>query len=77
VSSKLPAGFAVVAAGTDLRYGDCTIETRASDVLVRRGADRFYVPAPAQVFRSGNSIALMHESGARAELRIYQPAPSL
>lgn len=77
VASKLPAGFAMQSAGTDLQYGDCIIEARANGVLVRRGSDRFHVPAPAQLFRNGNFIALMYESGSRAVLRIYQPAPSL
>jgi hypothetical protein len=77
VAARLPAGFALQASGTTLRYSDCSIDARANDVLVRRGADRYYVPAPAQLFRNGRSIALMHESGARAVLRIYEPAPSL
>ena len=77
VAARLPAGFEPQRAGTSLQYHDCAIEARANDVLVRRGGDRYYVPAPAQLFRKGNSIALMHEMGSRAVLRIYEPAPSL
>jgi len=44
--------------------------------LVRRGQDKFYVPAPAQLFKKGSSIALMHEERGRAVLRIYEPATS-
>lgn len=76
VSSLLPAGYAIQPSGTQLRFGDCSIVARDKDVLVRRGQDRFYVPAPAQLFRKGSSIALMHEAGARVTLRIYEPATS-
>ena len=77
MSARLPAGFALQPAGTTLQYNDCSIVARAGDVLVRRGADRYYVPAPAQLFAKGRSVALMHEAGARAVLRIYEPAPNL
>jgi len=77
VAARLPAGFTLQPAGKALQYSDCSIAARVSDVLVRRGADRYYVPAPAQLFRKGSSIALMHEAGPRAVLRIYEPAPSL
>jgi hypothetical protein len=75
VASRIPAGYAQQTAGTQLKFSDCTLEVRANDVLVRRGADKYYVPAPAQLYKRDSSIALMHEAGARAVLRIYEPAP--
>ena len=75
VSSLLPSGYAIQPSGTQLQFGDCSVVAREKDVLVRRGQDRFYVPAPAQLFKKGSSIALMHEAGARVTLRIYEPAP--
>jgi hypothetical protein len=75
VTSRIPAGYAKQPPGTQLTFSDCTLAVRTSDVLVRRGGDKYYVPAPAQLFRRNNSIALMHEAGVRAVLRIYEPAP--
>jgi len=74
VRAQVPAGFSAQPAGTTLQYSDCTIVAREKDVLVRRGQDRFYVPSPAQLFRKGSFIALIHEAGARSVLRIYEPA---
>jgi len=76
VSSLLPSGYAIQPSGTHLQFRDCSIVAREKDVLVRRGQDKFYVPAPAQLFKKGSSIALMHEAGARVTLRIYEPATS-
>jgi hypothetical protein len=76
VASRLPAGYVLQPSGTLLRYHDCVITAREKDVFVRRGQDRFYVPAPAQLFKKGSSIALMYEAGAHAVLRIYDPAPA-
>ena len=75
VAAHLPAGYALQPSGTVLRYSDCVISTHGKDVFVRRGKDRFSVPAPAELFRKGSSIALIHDTGARAVLRVYQPAP--
>ena len=75
VAAHLPAGYALQPSGTILQYSDCIITTRGKDVLVRRGKDRFSVSAPSELFRKGSSIALIHDAGARAVLRIYQPAP--
>jgi hypothetical protein len=75
VASRIPAGYAAQPAGTQLQFADCSLAVRANDVLVRRGADKYYVPPPAQLFKRASSIALMHEAGARAILRIYEPAP--
>ena len=75
VASKLPAAYAAAPPGTVLQSADCTLRVRASDVLVERGADRFYVPARARLYQKGSNIALMRETGNRAILRIYRPAP--
>lgn len=62
--------------GTILHYHDCTIVVRArpNDVSLTRGVDRLRVPAPAWLYRAGNSISLLHVAGGRAELRTYLPA---
>ncbi len=75
VASKLPPGYVPQPAGTQLRFADCNLAVDAGGVLVRRGADKYYVPPPSQLFKRASSIALMHEAGARAILRIYEPAP--
>ena len=75
VTSRVPSGYVRQPAGTQLQFSDCTIAVGANDVTVRRGRDKFYVPATAQLFKRASSIALIHEAGARAILRIYEPAP--
>ncbi|HEX5274603.1 MAG TPA: hypothetical protein VFW34_04945 [Candidatus Rubrimentiphilum sp.] len=75
VASKLPPGYVAQPAGTHLQFADCNLTVETDGVLVRRGADKYYVPPPAQLFKRASSIALMHEAGARAILRIYEPAP--
>ncbi len=75
MTSRLPKGYAAQPAGTQLQFSDCSIAVGANDVTVRRGPDKYYVPPPAQLFKRASSIALMHEAGARAILRIYEPAP--
>ena len=75
VTSRIPAGYVVQSAGTQLRFADCSLAVRANDVLVRRGGDKYYIPPPSQLFKRASSIALIHEAGASAILRIYDPAP--
>jgi len=75
VASRLPAGYTLQPAGTQLQFSDCTLAVGQNAVLVRRGRDKYYVPPPAQLFKRASSIALMHEAGARAVLRVYEPAP--
>jgi len=75
VTGQMPAGYVRQRSGTLLRYADCTVVAREKDVFVRRGKDKFYVPPRAQLFKKGSSIALMYETGARAVLRVYEPAP--
>jgi hypothetical protein len=75
VTTQLPSGYVPQPAGTQLQFSDCSIAVGANDVTVRRGRDKFYVPPPAQLFKRATSIALMHEAGARAILRVYEPAP--
>jgi len=75
VASRIPPGFVAQPAGTQRQFADCSLAVRADEVLIRRGTDKYYVPAPAQLYKRASSIALMHEAGARAILRIYEPAP--
>ena len=46
-------------------------------VLIYRGADKFFVPAPAQLYRKAGNVALVYEIGERALLRVYEPARAL
>ncbi len=75
VASRIPPGYVAQPAGVRLQFADCTLSVRETVVLVRRGADKYYIPPPSQLFKRASSIALMHEAGTRAILRIYEPAP--
>jgi hypothetical protein len=71
VRSKLPHGATAVAPGTVLRYGSCTISVRDGEALVSRGNDRLRIPPHVTLYRAGNVLALLRDTGARGELRIY------
>jgi hypothetical protein len=75
VASRIPPGYVAQPTGTQLQFADCGLAVSENEVLIRRGTDKYYVPPPAQLFKRASSIALMHEAGARAILRIYEPAP--
>ncbi|HEV2262194.1 MAG TPA: hypothetical protein VGR69_07920 [Candidatus Rubrimentiphilum sp.] len=75
VTGRMPPGFVRLHAGASLRYTDCAIAVGTDTIFIRRGKDRFYVPARSQLFQRGDALALMYEQGSRAVLRIYQPAP--
>jgi len=74
VEAHIPSGYARAPSGTVLRYNDCVVIVRNSDIVVTRGKDRFFVPNPTQLYRSGSSIALVRENGPHAEVRIYNPS---
>ena len=73
VRSKLPEGATAVTTGTILRYGPCTILVRDGEALVSRGEDRMRIPPHVTLYRAGNGLALLRESGVRGELRVYLP----
>jgi hypothetical protein len=75
VASRLPSGYTQQPAGTQLQFSDCSVVVGANDVTVRRSRDKYYVPPPARLFKRASSIALIYQAGARAVLRIYEPAP--
>lgn len=54
-----------------LRYADCAVIVRSRDVLVRRGSDRFRIPAPAELLRNGPALGLLRQTRVGAELRFY------
>ena len=74
VRGRLPANAQLVAAGTRLTYGPCTIFVRGDELLVERGSDRLRVPPRAQLYTAGNSLVLLRVSAARADLRTYDIA---
>ena len=62
-----------IPAGTVLRSGPCTIDVRAHDVLIARGADRLRVPHEAHLYRTPKGLVLVFIQGTRAEIRVYRP----
>ena len=74
VRSQLPAAAVAIAPPITLAYRDCTIRVRANDALVRRGADRFYIPPVARFYRLGNRLLLFHYDSGAAQLRTYVPS---
>jgi hypothetical protein len=71
VAAQLPAGAQLVAAGTHLTYGVCTILVRSDELLVERGSDRLRVPPRTRLYIVGNSLALLRTSGTTTILRTY------
>jgi hypothetical protein len=69
----IPKGAQRVAAGTELTYRNCTIEVRAKDARVVRGADRFHIPPLSQFYTTNKSLVFIRQTtdGHGAELRIY------
>lgn len=76
VIDRMPAGFVHLAPGANLQYADCAIAVKTNEIFVRRGKDRFYVPAKSQLYQRGASILLLYQQGNRANMRIYDPAPA-
>ncbi len=73
--AHLPADATIVANGTTLRFGPCTIFVRGDEVMVRRGPDRLLVPAHVRLYRTAHGLALLRVNGATGELRVYEPPP--
>lgn len=71
VAARLPAGAQLVAAGTHLNYGPCTIFVRRDELLVTRGSDRLRVPPQTRLYRIDGTLALLRTSGTTTTLRIY------
>jgi hypothetical protein len=63
-----------LAAGTRFTEASCTIDVRANDVVVTRGADRMLVTSPAALYVSAGSLVLVRRDGASAEARTYAVA---
>jgi hypothetical protein len=74
VRAALPKGAQPIAAPATLQYRDCTIQIRADDALVTRGADRLHIPPDAHFYRLGNRLLLLYEDASGAQLRTYAPS---
>ena len=74
VRAHLPRSAVRVVPPARLSYGDCTISIDDDQAFVRRGADRFRIPPSVQFYRARGEVAMMRETAASVELRIYQPA---
>lgn len=71
VAPKLPPAADRIAPGTTLRAGDCTLQVRARDIWVDRGADRLRVPPEAALYRVDGRLVLAVRSGGQLEIRRY------
>ncbi len=74
VRAHLPPDAARIVPPATLVYGDCTITIAGEEAFVRRGEDRLRIPPPVQFYRATGLLTLIRETGATAELRVYQPA---
>jgi hypothetical protein len=73
VEAHVPAGATPVAPPATLEYGNCTISVSGDEAYVRRGNDRFHIPAKVRFYRGPASLAVLRSSGAGNELRVYHP----
>jgi hypothetical protein len=73
VRAHLPQSAVRVVPPARLSYGDCTISIDDDEAIVRRGTDRFRIPPSVQFYRARGEVAMMRETAANVELRIYQP----
>lgn len=71
VAAHVPSGAQLVAAGTHLTFGPCTISVGRDELLVTRGSDRLRVPPQARLYMIGETLALLRTSGSITTLRIY------
>ncbi len=69
--AKLPSPGQRIAPGTTLTSGDCTLQVRAHDLIVRRGDDRLRVPPEAALYRIDGHLTLVARSGKTVEIRRY------
>ena len=74
VRAHLPPDATRIVPPATLVYGDCTITIAGEEAFVRRGEDRLRIPPPVKFYHAGDLLALIRETGAIAELRVYQPA---
>jgi hypothetical protein len=73
VRAHLPRSAVRVVPPARLSYADCTISIDGDEAFVRLGADRFRIPPSVQFYRARGEVAMMRETAASVELRIYQP----
>ncbi len=69
--AKLPDAGRRIAPGTVLTSGECTVQVRAHDLLVRRGDDHMRVPPESALYRVDGHLTLVARSGATVEIRRY------
>jgi hypothetical protein len=71
VRAHVPAGATPVVPPATLIYGDCTISVIGDEAYVRRGNDRFHIPANVRFYRGPALLAVLRRSGTGNELRVY------
>jgi hypothetical protein len=74
VLPHVPAGATVVVPPATLVYGDCTISVVGDEASVRRGDDRFHIPARVRFYRGPSVLAVLRMDGGGNELRVYSPS---
>jgi hypothetical protein len=74
VRAHLPERVAPIAAPATLTYGDCRIIIAGDEAFVRRGADRLRIPPRVQFYRGEGVLAMIRQTPAGSELRVYEPA---
>jgi hypothetical protein len=74
VLAHLPPGATPVVPPATLSYGDCTILLSGDEAYVRRGNDRFHIPAHVRFYRGPALLAVLRLRGNDNELRVYLPA---
>jgi hypothetical protein len=73
VRAHLPRSAVRIVPPARLSYGNCTIAIDGDEAIVRRGTDRFRIPPSVQFYRTQGEVAMMRETAASVELRVYQP----
>jgi hypothetical protein len=73
VRAQIPAGATPVVPPATLVYGDCTISVAGDEAFVRRGDDRFHIPANVRFYRGPALLAVLRRSAGGNELRVYLP----
>lgn len=72
VRAHIPSNAVPIASPHSVRYGDCTINVRASTAYVRRGADLFRIPPSVEFFKSGQLLVMLRVASGSADLRTYE-----
>jgi hypothetical protein len=73
VLPHVPAGATPVVPPATLTYANCTISVTGDEAYVRRGVDRFHIPAKVRFYRSPTTLAVLRMDGSGNELRVYSP----